>query len=134
MPSLKLCLGYDANNFKIKAGVRNNLGNGDVSLWLSSIQCGTKVPLPNQGKSYMNIQVLYRYLLTLKNSVCFIPREMKTNNHPILLVFLSAFSRVEKLRSLLCAYFHTAEGKQKSCLIMDGYLFSAPLAHSHKDD
>jgi len=51
---------------------------------------------------------------------------METKNHPILLVFLSAFSRVEKLRSLLCASFYTAEDKQKSCLIMDDYLFPAP--------
>jgi len=54
-------------------------------------------------------------------------REMETNNHPILLVFLSAFSRVEKLRSLLCASFYTAEDKQKPCPILDDYLFPAPL-------
>jgi len=53
---------------------------------------------------------------------------METNNHPILLVFLSAFSRVAKLRSLLCASCYTTEGKQKSCPIMDDYLFPAPLS------
>jgi len=51
---------------------------------------------------------------------------METSNHPILLVFLSAFNRVEKLRSLLCASFYTVEGKQKLCLIMDDYLSPAP--------
>jgi len=51
---------------------------------------------------------------------------METNNHPILLVFLSTFSRVATLRSLLCASCYTTEGKQKSCPIMDDYLFPAP--------
>jgi len=54
-------------------------------------------------------------------------REMEANNHPTLLVFLSAFSRVAKLRSRLCASCYTTEGKQKSCPIMDDYLFPAPL-------
>jgi len=74
---------------------------------------------------------------------------METNNYPILLVFLSAYSRVAKLRStrmckcrskqdagcdrsLLCSSCYTTEDKQKSCPIMDDYSFPAPLAYTDR--
>jgi len=80
--------------------------------------------LSRRHKSTKNKGVLI--CLRIKNTPKL--REMETNNHPILQVFLSAFSRVATLRSLLCAYCYSTEDKQKSCAISDDYLFPAPLS------